>query len=325
LAKEGSLMPDEPGVAIAEPAEPTPDEAVPAPDEPAILTPDEAVPAPEQEPPTKVGVSETPETADEAAPQSNAKLVADFIAIAKEIDPEALEAVLKEQVEKPADVSEERLTWELERSREERTQRWNRASGQYSQFAPQQVQPQLEGIFAELNQRIQAAAQDVVDGKLEPDQMQLDPRGWAGLVLPLYQQGQQTALQAANIAAQNTVVDALEKHVAYRSLSTDERKQFREAKNTGNIDAMLTLYLDATSRANPVNIEKAKAEADTKRAELTKAFTEAQEKLGRNGKWTSGGVSASAQPRNETEARDWHATDKWTTRQLKAWLAKQER
>jgi len=238
-------MPDE-DVAVAEPD-------IIESEAPAIPTPTEAVPVPEQEPSVEEE-SETQETEDEAP--GTDQLLDELLAAAEESDPEAVEKLRKKWAEQPADVGEERLAWELERSREERTQRWTQASNAYGQYTPQQVQPQIEGVFAELNSRIQAAAQDVVDGKLEPNQVQIDPRGWAELLLPTYQQGQQAALQAANVATQNEVADTLESLPGYRSMTGDERKQFTQAKNTGQIRTMLTVFHDATSRANPENAAK---------------------------------------------------------------------
>ena len=85
--------------------------------------------------------------------------------------------------------------------------------------------------------------------------------------------------------------------------------------------ALVAIVLQAAVRAAPEAAVKqgvAKSEATVKATELLGGLLASVPK---NGK-VRVSTAASSQPRNETEARNWHADGKWTTRQMRTYLAK---
>lgn len=116
-------------------------------------------------------------------------------------------------------------------------------------------------------------------------------------------------------------------------LSADDRKAIdaipfsQASQSPDTVFAQLLAPLAASSRrkAAPGNAapDPVKDSAEDAATKLLKAL-ETFQNNGTSRVAAGAGGNTSTQPRNETEARNWHATGKWTTRQMNAWLAKQD-
>ena len=120
---------------------------------------------------------------------------------------------------------------------------------------------------------------------------------------------------------------------ASRHFSDDERKALLDLNPIGDIgdgSKAIGLLIDTLYAASARSAPKRIRETATKEAEEKVGLTEKTKRLAemlgsRNGKVKSSvgeGGGSSAGPRNETEARNWHAEGKWDTRQMRAYLNK---
>jgi len=122
--------------------------------------------------------------------------------------------------------------------------------------------------------------------------------------------------------------DKLLGHASSRYLSDDDVRRIDAAENPDE-RALLraSLQLDAALQrgAPEEGVRRAAKEAEEK-LQLTKRTEKLIATLGLDGagpgKRPEPGRGGATVPRDETEARDWHATGKWTTRQLREYLAR---
>lgn len=293
-------MPDEETTAVEEPDAPP---VIETPTEPPVEeTPTEAVPTSDQEP-SPSEESGDQKKADEAP--SVEQVRQDFLDSVEELrksDPELAAEMSERFGVKEQDVGEERLQWERERGTTERTQRWNQARGVEATYAPEAILPQLVEVMGEMNKRFLTAATDLHEGRIDnPNQVQIDPNGWAQVILkavtPLLTGGQGAARDVVLAATHSIISDVMEKHQAYTYLSVDGRKQLQQALSAGNYDEALTLWGNAALGAAPEEAVKKANKQAKEDAGLLDRYAKLKEGIGKNGKGTlTGGTAAKGGP-----------------------------
>ena len=301
---------------------------------PTIETPkaeEKAVPPSDQE----QEVPETPDSgdqkvADEAlTAESAVAKILDRLDEAAKDNPDIAAELEKRRPKPTADVEEQKLSWELEKNAQVRTASWQQAQANSQRYTPQATQTAVTGVFDQLNELMLGAATELHDGKIEdPNRVQVDSRSWAEEhIMPIVQGAQTSAYNLAQEAAKGVILDTLEKHPSHKYMSTDDRAKYQAAVQSNQLGVALKLQLDAAGQAAPQIKEiaqKATAKAE-EQVDLIAELNKAMENLPSNGKTpTGGGAASSSQPKDEQEARDWHATGKWDNKQMRAYLRKQE-
>ena len=309
------------GAAVADPPVETPPVE-------ALETPGEAVPTPEQEQPEgeqPEGVSETPEKKDEAPTleQVRESAIAQIVDLA-ESDPEAAAALAEKFGVKPEDVGEEKLDWEREKGQKERRTQWIEADKIAQSYNPQAVGTYIANRLTEVNDNLVSAGLDLQAGKAEDaSAIRFDHAAVANEMATAYASGREALRLSLNAGFNDVAVGAMESHVVYSYLSTEERTQLHEAANTGRYDEAIKLFGDAAIRAAPAEDKKKNKQEADEAAGLLDKYAALSLGLGKNSKPGASQSAGSSQPKDETEAHNWHATGKWTTGQMRAWLAKQ--
>lgn len=301
-------------------------------------TPQLGEPAPEEEPtpeqeqpkeePTEAPAEGDSETQAEVEPLS-VEAAAD--AVLELVEGTELAKALQEKLGagdegRQRELDQERDTWERERTQEERKSLLTRAEQAVAQYMPQNVQDASRQWGDELAKSVEAAARTLLK----------DGEGDTGLVDASAVSQQVSNYVTGAIATWNSyqvqanadiAYGALEADEAHGHLTAEDKKALRGIKAEAYSEGLpkaLSIYLAAARRSAPkVATEKAerKTVAETELADKLLAITKA---IGKNGARKTGSMepASSAGPRNETEARNWHATDRWTTRQLREYLAR---
>ena len=286
-------MPEEEKVAVAEAPEPTTIETPPA--------EEKAVPPSDQEQPKEEGVSGDQKVEDEApTAESAVATILDRLEEAAKDNPDIAAELEKRRPKPTADVEEQKLQWELEKSAQVRTASWQEAQAQSQRYTPQATQTAVTGVFDQLNELMLSAATELHDGKIEdPNRVQVDSRSWADEhIMPIIQGAQSTAYNLAQEAAKGVILDTLEKHPSHKYMSTDDRAKYQAAVQSNQIGVALKLQLDAAGQAAP-QIKELAQKATTqaqKDVDLFSELNKVMEILGSNGKKPAGGGGAKSGP-----------------------------
>ena len=232
---------------------------------------------------------------------------------------------MEKRLGKPeGDLSEERLARGQERSKTERSGRWNQALA-YHQQQPALARQTIAGTLQDLNQRIQEAAadlgKDALEGReIDPKRLSFDPAGWADLLLPVIAQAQEAERFLVREATHSILSDALEGLVSHRHLTADERKEYQAAMAVGDYTKALRLHDPAGIRAAPAEAAKKAKDEATKDAGLLEKLLKAQAMMPRNGKrsLTGGGGADVSNIRTMADADAAYSEDRISHDQYKA-------
>ena len=298
---------------------------------PAPTEPPEPVPEaqePEAEPAAAEGEGSTPEsgTPKDEGLSVDEQIVATLSQVAKD-NPAAFDAAIdsfpEELQKKYRGPAGERAQLEADIAQSTRQGAVNAATTAYRPFSQVVNTNEWQRWGDDLvRQTKEAVKKAIEDGNADVDIL---PSGFGDQMASLAQYGNDVRTsQQGYLSAiyQNSLHTKLQNSKAHRFLTSEEREA---VKSMSGVDA-IDLYIDVALKAAPKAVKEAlKVESDET---LQKAgvLKDLQSIIsGGNGrKATQAGARPGAQPTNEQEARNWHATGKWDNKQMRAYLRKQQ-
>lgn len=320
------MSPDEEpgGVAVEEappePGEPSP-EAVPEAQEPPVdeATPDQEA-APEAEPKDAGEGGAQEDEAEESPADLFAKLVEIDPALADEFI-EKLPADQKARFQPPDDQGVA-----VQQARTQRLTDLHQRKAEIDQLEQVFDAAAWERDGKDLDQRIRAGAEKLrTTGEGDVASLLTNAQGRSvdlGTELSrLAQAGIELGKRRTNYGwamAEDAATKALEDDATHKALP----KEFRDGWGKLSLADRIRAQLYFASASAPENVRAQTRQQLEKELNYAESVAKLKERVGTgNGrKATKGGGGGSGQPKNETEARNWHATGKWTDSQMRAYL-----
>jgi hypothetical protein len=189
----------------------------------------------------------------------------------------------------------------------------------------------LQGAFGQFTSGLETQAKAVQEGNAQA--VNIDPKGLQQALSQFQYTVEQTYGAYTQLQNVESVQAAIESHPAFRYLSAEDKQAIAggnvesfEAWAKNAIDVALTAALERGAPEETKRQAKAAAEKDAGLTDKTKALLEL---LGQNGATQTKGAEAGSaggkrrqQPRDEAEARNWHAEGKWDSRQMREYLTR---
>lgn len=329
-------MPEEEPTAVAEPevpeapTPPEPPEPVPEAQEPesdadAAGESDETREgeAPESE-------SGTPPDEGDGSPDNPIDVLAEQLEALYERDPDAADRIakglpqkVKEQLQGSDEIRAQLEAENAQGNRQGVVRSQKQVADSYNSSSFQsQMQPYINQMADAANE-----AAKKLDGR---EEAVLDGAAWGPHVsgnLSTYITGAKNAAdQAARIEVTSILMDAFESHPSAERITAQDRKAMNAAEGkplADQLKAYVHTLLDVAERNAPeaFTVKKTKELEDKLGiGEIIKSIADVAVGNGRQATQTS--TKASAQPKDEQEARAWHASGKWENNQMRAYLAR---
>ena len=247
----------------------------------------------------------------------------------KESDPELAKKLQDEFAQEQPEARQQILDWQLQQSKATRQQALTQASQRAAQYTGDAALENVYGWASELAGYVRTQAEAVTkkaadEGKAEVSDF-VDAATLTQHVADYAQQAVTEWDGYLQVEVLGTLLDTLDSTVVRRQLTQDDGKAisaaFRQPTLGKRVAALVAVYVERALQSAPEEIQRRatkKAEVDTGRA---KALAEALKFLPKNSRVPVGGGGGGT-PRNETEARNLHATGKWTNQQMREYLAR---